>query len=157
MPVAFRSAWQISNLKNHWIQVIFQWSSKQTKTKINKQTEITFDRQKLLSIQNFTEVKQTWFCRLFCFVRCLYYCFCIGKRRILSPLHQKIHRQYNDFPGRFYLWIGNTGTFPWGDKVTLDRWHTQLYASRMTLELKKYKPYLNQSKTESFNGLKQNI
>jgi len=55
MPVAFRSAWQISNLKNHWVQVIFQWSSKQTKTEINKQTENPFDRQKLLSILNFTE------------------------------------------------------------------------------------------------------
>lgn len=39
----------------------------------------------------------------------------------------------------------------------MDRWHAQSYASRMTdLELKKYKPYLNQSKTESFKGLKQN-
>ena len=91
MPVAFRSAWQMSNLKNHWVhrQVIFQWSSKQTKTEIDKQTELTFDRQKLLSILNFTDkLNKPGFVGCSASYAASVTVFVIAKRRILSPLHQ---------------------------------------------------------------------
>ena len=89
MPVAFRSAWQINNCENWLDSSHFPVILKTNQNRNKQKTEFTFDRQKLLSILNFTDkLNQPGFVGCSASYVASITVFVIAKRRILSPLHQ---------------------------------------------------------------------
>ena len=89
MPVAFRSAWQINNCEK-WLDssrfpVILK--TNQNRNKLTNRNH--FDRQKLLSILNFTDkLNKPGFVGCSASYVASITVFVIAKHRILSPLHQ---------------------------------------------------------------------